>query len=142
MTMYDKTFKGILNIDGISQVKPSYNYLYNNLRKIRYKSMIYIKIKTLFVFRFRFYCENITQQGVRTTKNHHKRTGTGGYEKRNWTKREKHWAWSGYGAVYGSNPWVKTFFFLISFTEHVFSFFLSHSTLFFSLNHQKIHRYS
>ena len=51
--MYDKTIKDILNINDISQIRNNYNYLYNNLktlgekkRSIKYKSRIYIKIKT------------------------------------------------------------------------------------------------
>ena len=42
LTMYDESIKEILNINDISQVRTSYNYLYNNLRDIGTKEELNI----------------------------------------------------------------------------------------------------
>ena len=47
LTKYDKSIKEILNINDISQVRPSYNYLYNNLKNIGTKEEL-ILIKDLY----------------------------------------------------------------------------------------------
>ena len=38
--MYDKNIKDILNINDISQVRTSYNYLYNNLKALGEKEKL------------------------------------------------------------------------------------------------------
>ena len=40
--MYDKSIKEILNINEISQVRSSYNYLYNNLKTLGVKEKLNI----------------------------------------------------------------------------------------------------
>ena len=42
LTMYDETIKEILNINDISQVRTSCNYLYNNLKNIGAKEELNI----------------------------------------------------------------------------------------------------
>ena len=42
LTMYDESIKEILNINDISQVRTSYNYLYNNLRNLGTKEELNI----------------------------------------------------------------------------------------------------
>ena len=55
LTMYDELIKEILNINDISQVRTSYNYLYNNLRDIGTKEELNINQGFILRLKHRIY---------------------------------------------------------------------------------------